>query len=168
MHRKQDFRWSREAEEAFQKLKQHLQSLLALTVLIPGETLTLYLAVSLEKISSLLMAERENDQRPVYFVNKALQGPEMNYPLLEKLAKWAIELGEHDISYKPPSTVKGQIIVDFLAECPNNTYHGELKKMMKTVPEPQDKPLVWTLYNDGASSNEGAGAALILTDPGGK
>ncbi|GKD45559.1 hypothetical protein Tco_1270204 [Tanacetum coccineum] len=142
MHRKQDFRWSREAEEAFQKLKQHLQSLLALTVLIPGETLTLYLAVSLEKISSVLMAE--------------------------KTAKWAIELGEHDISYKPHSMVKGQVIVDFLAECPNNTYHGELKKTMKTVPEPQDKPLVWTLYNDGASSNEGTGAALILTYPGGK
>ncbi|GJT98803.1 hypothetical protein Tco_1094321 [Tanacetum coccineum] len=166
MHRKQDFRWSREAEEAFQKLKQHLQSLLALTVLIPGETLTLYLAVSLEKISSVLMAEKAHT---IYVltdqpIRKVLLKPKNS----DRLAKWAIELGEHDISYKPHSMVKGQVIVDFLAECPNNTYHGELKKTMKTVPEPQDKPLVWTLYNDGASSNEGTGAALILTYPGGK
>ncbi|GJW63981.1 hypothetical protein Tco_0115865 [Tanacetum coccineum] len=35
-----------------------------------------------------------------------------------RLAKWAIELGEHDIPYKPRSSVKG-VIADFLAECPN-------------------------------------------------
>ncbi|GKF81038.1 reverse transcriptase domain-containing protein, partial [Tanacetum coccineum] len=71
---KRDFQWSQEAEEAFQKLKLHLQSLPALTVPIPGETLTLYLAVSHETVSSVLMAERGNIQRPIYFVSKALQG----------------------------------------------------------------------------------------------
>ncbi|GJW07812.1 hypothetical protein Tco_1570235 [Tanacetum coccineum] len=64
---KRDFRWSQEAEEAFQKLKLHLQSLPALTVSILGETLTLYLAVSHETVSSVLMVESENIQQPVYF-----------------------------------------------------------------------------------------------------
>ncbi|GJU07443.1 reverse transcriptase domain-containing protein [Tanacetum coccineum] len=146
---KNNFQWTQEAELAFQKLKQHLQSLPALTVPTPGETLILYLAVSHETISSLLMAERENVQKPIYFVSKALQGPKINYPPLEKLAlalvhtarrlrryfqahticvltnqpirqvllkpenfgrlaKWAIELGEHDIRYKPRSAMKGQ------------------------------------------------------------
>ena len=63
-----------------------MQSLPALVVPTPGEILTLYLAVSHETISSVLMAERKNVQRPIYFVSKALQGPEVNYPLLEKLA----------------------------------------------------------------------------------
>ncbi|GJT60432.1 reverse transcriptase domain-containing protein [Tanacetum coccineum] len=72
---KRDFWWSQEAEGAFQKLKQHLQSLSALIVPIPGETLTLYLAASHETVSSVLVAEREGIQRPIYFVSKALQGP---------------------------------------------------------------------------------------------
>ena len=156
---KEDFQWNRAAEEAFQELKLHLQSLPALTVPIAGETLVLYLAASRETISSVLMAERKNVQRPIYFVSKALQGPELNYPLLEKLAlalvhtarrlrryfqahaicvltdqpirqvllkpensgrlaKWAIELGEHDITYKPRSAIKGQVLADFIAETP--------------------------------------------------
>ncbi|GJW34757.1 reverse transcriptase domain-containing protein [Tanacetum coccineum] len=60
-------------------------------------------------------------------------GSEINYPNLEKLAlalvllkpensgcitKWAIKLGEHEILYKPRSAIKGQILVDFLAESP--------------------------------------------------
>nr|GEX79264.1 hypothetical protein [Tanacetum cinerariifolium] len=118
--KKRDFRWSHEAEESFQKLKLHLQSLPTLTVSIPEEKLTLYLA--------------------------------------------AIELGEHDISYKSRSTVKGQVIADFLAECPNNTSHGEPKKKITTTPKTHNQILVWTLYNDGASGNKGARVGLILTD----
>nr|GEW18862.1 reverse transcriptase domain-containing protein [Tanacetum cinerariifolium] len=76
---KNNFQWTQEAELAFQELKQHLKSLPALTVPTPGETLILYLAVSHETISSVLMAERENVQKPIYFVNKTLQGPKINY-----------------------------------------------------------------------------------------
>jgi hypothetical protein len=82
---KKDFQWNQEAEEAFQELKRHLQSLPALTVPIAGETLVFYLAISREAISSILMTERNNVQKPIYFVSMALQGPELNYPLLEKL-----------------------------------------------------------------------------------
>ncbi|GJT09977.1 reverse transcriptase domain-containing protein [Tanacetum coccineum] len=56
---KRDFWGSQEVEEALQKLKLHLQSLPALIVPIPGETLTLYLAASHETVSSVLMAEWE-------------------------------------------------------------------------------------------------------------
>ncbi|GJU17494.1 reverse transcriptase domain-containing protein [Tanacetum coccineum] len=170
---RKDFRWNQEAERAFQELKLHLQSLPALVVPTPGETLTLYLVVSHEIISSVLMAERKNVQRPIYFISKALHGPKVNYPLHEKLAlvlvhtarrlrryfrahticvligqpihqillkqensgrlaKWDIELGEHDIIYKPRSAVKGQ-----------------------------------TLYIDGASGSDGSREGLILTDPDG-
>ncbi|GKG26488.1 reverse transcriptase domain-containing protein, partial [Tanacetum coccineum] len=124
-----------------------------------GETLILYLAAAAEAISVVLLTERGNVQKPIYFVSRALQGSEINYPNLEKvalalvhaarrlrhyfqayticvvtdqpirqvllkpknsgrIAKWAIELGEHEILYKPRSIVKGQILADFLAESP--------------------------------------------------
>ncbi|GJU62976.1 reverse transcriptase domain-containing protein [Tanacetum coccineum] len=41
-----DFQWSIEAEMVFQELKSHLQSLPALTIPRPGETLVLYLAAA--------------------------------------------------------------------------------------------------------------------------
>ncbi|GJY88246.1 reverse transcriptase domain-containing protein [Tanacetum coccineum] len=84
-----------------------------------------------------------------------------------RLAKWAIELGEHDISYKPRSAIKGHVIADFLVECPNNTFQKEPKEKNKITPKAHRRVPVWTLYTDGASSNEGAGAGLILTDPKG-
>ena len=35
-----------------------------------------------------------------------------------RMARWAIELSEFDIQYKPLLALKGQILVDFLAELP--------------------------------------------------
>ncbi|GJV83709.1 reverse transcriptase domain-containing protein [Tanacetum coccineum] len=197
--------WTQEAELAFQELKRHLQSLPALTVLTPGETLILYLAVSHETISSVLMTKRENVQKPIYFVSKALQGLEVNFPLLEKLAitlvhtarrlrryfqahticvlinqpirkvllkpensgrlaKWAIELGEHDIRYKPRSAIKGQVFADFIAES-SIKMRSKISEEATTSPtQIPEKTLLWTLFIDGASSNEGFGASLILTN----
>ncbi|KAI3740512.1 hypothetical protein L2E82_30973 [Cichorium intybus] len=45
----------------------------------------MYLSASGEAISVVLVTERESKQSPVYFVSRALQGPEVNYPILEKL-----------------------------------------------------------------------------------
>lgn len=192
-----------EAEDAFQQLNLHLQSLHALTVPIPGEMLTLYLAASHKAVSSVLLTDREHVQKPIYFVNKALQGPELNYPMLEKLAlalvhtarrqrryfqaheicvltdqpirqvllkpvnsgrlaKWVIELGEQDITYKPRSAIKGQILADFLAEAPKRNVVTEIKT---TLPSQHDDKLSsWTLYTDGACGNEGSRVGLFLTD----
>lgn len=38
-----------------------------------------------------------------------------------RLAKWEIKLGEHDISYRPHTSIKGQVIVDFLLEAMKET-----------------------------------------------
>ena len=206
---KNNFRWTHEAELAFQELKQHLQSLPALIVPTLGEMLILYLAVSHETISSVLMAERGSVQKPIYFVSKALQGAEVNYPPLEKLAlalvhtvrrlrryfqahaicvltnqpirqvllkpensgrlaKWAIELGEHDIKYKPRTAIKGQIIADFIAESSKNSNSETLGGTTTLKPKTQEETPFWTLYIDGASSEEGSGAGLILADLDGK
>ncbi|GJZ17996.1 reverse transcriptase domain-containing protein [Tanacetum coccineum] len=49
------------------------------------EELIIYLAAAKEAISAVLMTEREGKQIPVYFVSRALRGPEINYNPMEKL-----------------------------------------------------------------------------------
>ncbi|XP_071688806.1 uncharacterized protein [Rutidosis leptorrhynchoides] len=66
-------------------MKALLKDLPTLTAPITGKTLILYLAVSKEAVSSVLVAERGEDQMPIYFVCKALSGSELNYRPIEKL-----------------------------------------------------------------------------------
>ncbi|GJT55900.1 reverse transcriptase domain-containing protein [Tanacetum coccineum] len=49
------------------------------------EELIVYLAASKEAVSAVLMTEREARQMPIYFVSRALRGPEVNYTPMEKL-----------------------------------------------------------------------------------
>ncbi|GJW46429.1 putative reverse transcriptase domain, ribonuclease H-like domain protein [Tanacetum coccineum] len=132
--------WMKEADKAFRRMKECLESLPKMVIPTKGETLTMYLATSEENVSAVLMAERGKKQIPVYFVSQTLHGAELKYPKLEKLilalvyaarklrryfqahpiqvlndkpikqilakleksgriAKWAIELGEHEIKF---------------------------------------------------------------------
>ncbi|GJV56418.1 reverse transcriptase domain-containing protein [Tanacetum coccineum] len=83
--KKSDFHWTPEAEQAFTQLKQHLSELPLLVAPKPKEKLIVYLAASHGAISVVLMTERATVQTPVYFVIRALQGPELNYSPMEKL-----------------------------------------------------------------------------------
>nr|KAJ0193517.1 hypothetical protein LSAT_V11C800404610 [Lactuca sativa] len=50
-----------------------------------------------------------------YLIKQVLLRPEKS----GRLAKWAIELGEHDIHYHPQSSIKAQALIDFLVEIPD-------------------------------------------------
>jgi hypothetical protein len=52
------FSWTKEAERAFQEMKQHLVSLPILVAPEPGEPLFLYIAAASEAVSMVLVAER--------------------------------------------------------------------------------------------------------------
>ncbi|GJY43922.1 reverse transcriptase domain-containing protein [Tanacetum coccineum] len=80
-----DFHWTTEAEEAFKQMKQLIADLPMLTAPIEREELIVYLAVAKETVSAVLMTEREAKQMPIYFVSRALRGPELNYTSMEKL-----------------------------------------------------------------------------------
>nr|GEV12018.1 reverse transcriptase domain-containing protein [Tanacetum cinerariifolium] len=67
-------------------------------------------------------------------------------------------LGEHNITYRPRTSVKGQILADFLIEMP-----GEDPQAVPAA-ETQEEP--WTLFTDGSSCVDGSGTGLILTSPG--
>ncbi|GKE36570.1 reverse transcriptase domain-containing protein, partial [Tanacetum coccineum] len=83
--KKSDFHWISEAEQAFMQLKHHLSELPLLVAPKPKEELIIYLSASYGAVSAVLMTERGTVQTPVYFISRALQGPELNYTLMEKL-----------------------------------------------------------------------------------
>jgi hypothetical protein len=55
------FQWMKEAEQAVQELKQHLQSPPALTAPLPGEDLLLYIAATTHVVSSAIIVERSEE-----------------------------------------------------------------------------------------------------------
>ncbi|GJS91356.1 reverse transcriptase domain-containing protein [Tanacetum coccineum] len=83
--KKSDFHWTPEAEQAFKQLKHHISELPMLVAPRPKEELIMYLSASQGAVGAVLMTERDSIQTLVYFVSRALQGPELNYTPMEKL-----------------------------------------------------------------------------------
>ncbi|KAK4388839.1 Transposon Ty3-G Gag-Pol polyprotein [Sesamum angolense] len=80
------FEWSTNGQEAFDELKKYLVSPPLLTKPETGETLYLYLAISENAVSSVLVRQENREHLPVYYVSKVLQGAEPKYSQIEKLA----------------------------------------------------------------------------------
>ena len=117
----------------------------------------MYLAVSDRAVSAILIKEELGEQRPVYYVSKAMVDAETRYLPLEKLilalvkaarklmhyfqghsivvltdyplrsvlcsaeasglvSKWALELGQYDIQFLPRTSIKGQVLANFVVE----------------------------------------------------
>ena len=76
-----------------------------------------------------------------------------------RLMKWAIELSEFDIIYKPKTAIKGQVLADFVMEF---TSTGPVENTHATTNLP-----IWRLSIDGAANAQGSRAGLILTSPKG-
>ena len=76
-----------------------------------------------------------------------------------RLMKWAIELSEFDIRYKPKTVIKGQVLADFVMEFTS----AEPAKNAQTATDLS----IWKLSVDGAANAQGNGAGLILTSPEG-
>jgi hypothetical protein len=70
-----------------------------------------------------------------------------DYNAYGRLLTWVLELSEFDISYHPRTTLKSQILADFITEYfgPEHNQEGE-----------------WILYVDGASSQQGSGTGVAV------
>ncbi|XP_022852274.1 uncharacterized protein LOC111373911 [Olea europaea var. sylvestris] len=66
-----------------------------------------------------------------------------------RLLKWAIELSEFDLTFRPRHAIKGQALADFMVEF---TKAPEMEALM----EPAEPP-AWKLFVDGSSGEAGAG-----------
>ena len=90
-----------------------------------------------------------------YPMKQVLHKPETS----GRLMKWAIELSEFDIRYKPKTTIKGQILADFVMEF-TSAELAEATQMTSDLP-------IWRLSVDGATNAQGSSVGLILTSPDG-
>ncbi|XP_057463838.1 uncharacterized protein LOC130753679 [Actinidia eriantha] len=79
------FSWDEESEVALQRFKKYLTKPPLLSTPDEGELLHVYLAVSEHAVSSVLLREMVNEQRPIYFVSKTLTDCQTRYLPLEKL-----------------------------------------------------------------------------------
>jgi len=84
-------------------------------------------------------------------IRKALQKPDV----AGRMARWAVELSEFDIHYKPRGPIKGQIYADFVVELSSAATHQE------------GSDFKWELSVDGSSNQQGSEIGVILEGPDG-
>ncbi|GKV51996.1 hypothetical protein SLEP1_g58606 [Rubroshorea leprosula] len=141
-----NFQWTDMCQRAFDELKRYLASAPLLSKPVEGESLYLYLGVTAEAISSVLLREENKAQKPICYK------PE----LFGRLIGWSVELSEYDLTFQPHTTIKGQAVANFLVEC-----------ISATEEEKAPEQPVWVLYVDGAANVEGPGAGAVLVGPDG-
>jgi ribonuclease HI len=74
-----------------------------------------------------------------------------------RIAKWACELGAHDIEFRPRTAIKTQAVVDFVSEWTE-----------QQVLDSSEATEVWRMYFDGSLKLQGAGAGILFIAPGGE
>ena len=79
-----DFVWSEEIKKAFEELKKYMAQAPLLANPALNEVLYLYLAVSENALSDVLVKEELKIQKPVYYITKIRHGAELNYSTIEK------------------------------------------------------------------------------------
>jgi hypothetical protein len=80
-----------------------------------------------------------------------------NKEAIRRIAKWACELGAHDIEFRPRIAIKTQALVDFVSEWTK-----------QQVPDNPETAEVWQMYFDGSLKLQGAGAGILFIAPGGE
>ncbi|GKD66982.1 reverse transcriptase domain-containing protein, partial [Tanacetum coccineum] len=150
---KEDYRWTEEAEKAFQELKKTILNLPTLTTPIPEENLYIYLAASDKAVSA----------KKLRSVGKIGIGTQKCIKKVEKIFRSPPDYGHHGPADQADSGKSGNVGPpgticvgsDTLAPI-ETTYTKEDKK---------DRQEEWTLFTDGASSSKGSGAGLVLISP---
>ncbi|CAJ2669084.1 unnamed protein product [Trifolium pratense] len=189
------FEWTDECEQALQHLKKALSEPPVLSRPSDEEVLYLYLSVASEAVSAALIRETTEGQKPVYFTSKALQGPELRYQQIEKIALALVYAARrlrhyflaHTIVVRTDQPIKSLLgrpdmagrMLKWSLELSEFDIRYESRKALKAqvladfVAEmTSSSPTVdgadkWTIFVDGASSATGAGAGIILENENG-
>ena len=82
-----------------------------------------------------------------------------------RITRWGVQLGSLGVEYKPRTSIKGQVLVDFVAE-----FQGKDVELGSTNPlgfETNSISTEWKLFVDGASNALGSEAEAVLISPEG-
>jgi ribonuclease HI len=82
-----------------------------------------------------------------------------------RITRWGVQLGSLGVEYKPRTSIKGQVLADFVVEFqgkdlelgPTNSLELETNSVLNE----------WKLFVDGASNAMGSGAGAVLISPEG-
>ncbi|KAM1316345.1 hypothetical protein ACFX2F_019994 [Malus domestica] len=87
-----------------------------------------------------------------HHIRQILQSPDMS----GRMIKWAIALGEFDISYKPKPAEKGEAVATFIADFTYLVDIASTPEAVDSLPSEAQKiestTPVWSLYVDGSSN----------------
>ncbi|XP_074374636.1 uncharacterized protein LOC141715047 [Apium graveolens] len=162
-----NFDWTAEIQEAFEHMKKYMNKAPLLAKPSPEDILYLYLAVSVQIVSAVLEHKVEvlTDQP----LRSILHSAKTN----GRLIKWAIDLGEFDIKYKPWTAIKAQALAEFVVECTINDQEVGGKEIVTPEEGEKDKEEdltlkeYWVLHFSGVSKTKSSGAGLVLQSPEG-
>ena len=82
------------------------------------------------------------------------------------LAKWAVELCEYEVIFRPATAIKSQVLADFVDEF-SPTMLPALEQELSLRNE-NGAAGEWILHVDGSSNVRGAGVGIVLTSPTGE
>nr|XP_025611622.1 uncharacterized protein LOC112704975 [Arachis hypogaea] len=186
------FEWTPACEETFKHFKEVLAAPPVLEKPKDGEPLYLYLAIIDEAMAAVLVREEGKIQQPIYFVSKALQGAELRYSKLEKLALALLtsyrrlrqyfqghqvvvrtDQGIRQVLQKPD--LVGRMMTwaielshyDLQYE-PSHVIKAQAMAdfLVEVTGDPTEPPSIrWKLHVDGASNQTCGGAGIILESP---
>ncbi|XP_061362992.1 uncharacterized protein LOC133306646, partial [Gastrolobium bilobum] len=183
-------------EAAFEMVKKCLATPPVLSKQNPGEILILYLAVGEEAISAVLIKETNDGQEPIYFVSRALQGAEVRYQKLEKVAFALLVMARrlrpyfqgHQIVVRTNQPIRQVLhkpdlagrMTNWAIELSEYDITYESRKAIKSqvladfimeltpVNSKHEKAGdTWKVYVDGSSNSRGSEARIILESPEG-
>uniref|UniRef100_A0A2N9ILK1 Integrase catalytic domain-containing protein n=1 Tax=Fagus sylvatica TaxID=28930 RepID=A0A2N9ILK1_FAGSY len=173
--KKRKFLWDEDCSAAFQGIKAYLSSPPYISIPSSGEPLYLYLAVSEYAVSAILVWETSEDQKPIFFISKTMNEAESRYLSLEKaalaLVRSAKKLPQHfqangecsldllGVEYKPGTSIKGQVLANFIAEFQGKD--GEVESASPFRVEADSAIMEWKLFVDSASNTKGSGTGAI-------
>ena len=79
-------------------------------------------------------------------MKRAMSSPEA----AGRMALWTLELSEFDVQYRPQTTIKGQIVADFIAEYTQPEERGAGGQKL------------WSIHTDGSSNQHSGGVGVVI------
>ena len=114
------------------------------------EKLTLALITAARKLKPYFQAHTI-----IVLTNKPLRRATSSPETAERMALWAVELSEFDIQYRLRTAIKGQVVVDFIAEFTLGDGQGA------------EEMRQWNIYANRSSNRRAGGAGVVIQTPKG-